>query len=488
MSTRDKVAVRPVAMKLAALVWVGFSCYWSSFAAGPLSTGFASSLVSSWEIMLAVQVAQLLGTAVGCALFGFAQLRAGVNLGGTRPAIACCAATLGCLAVAWLFARPVLDPVAATALFFVVGVAMSLPLLNWCEYLLELYRAMGRGTCIALLASAQLVPVVASLAVSMLHAIVPWVALAALPCGLALSALCQWTLSRTHRLDGATPATKGLDREPYRLTPYAVSLLLCLGIVWGIGACVGSSIQSANEPVIQLAAVPFIFLFALPSVAAMVFYLGKRGVRFGGFARVLVVVVGIVLVFIPVLHGSASTVYQALSEVVFIFVEMAMLLFSIEICHERGLGLCGVMPSNYALFVGGASAGAIGCMALIELVEGQTAWELIAAFSTVAVLTVVPFLPSRASDAVTFTFDSLPENEGPEARIARQREMLVSRCGLTEREVAVLDLIVRGMTRQQMADELHLSSWTIKDRVASIYEKTGAHSYSELVALLDGRE
>jgi len=47
---------------------------------------------------------------------------------------------------------------------------------------------------------------------------------------------------------------------------------------------------------------------------------------------------------------------------------------------------------------------------------------------------------------------------------------------LTVREIKVLQLIVEGLTNNEIADKLGLSAHTIKAHVSSIFEKMGAHS------------
>ena len=55
--------------------------------------------------------------------------------------------------------------------------------------------------------------------------------------------------------------------------------------------------------------------------------------------------------------------------------------------------------------------------------------------------------------------------------------------GLSAREGEVLVLLVKGLTRQGICNELHLSEGTVKTHLAHIYEKLGIHSQAELLEI-----
>ena len=58
--------------------------------------------------------------------------------------------------------------------------------------------------------------------------------------------------------------------------------------------------------------------------------------------------------------------------------------------------------------------------------------------------------------------------------------------GLTDREGDVLVLLVKGVTRQNMCDSLHLSEGTVKTHLTHIHHKLGIHSHSELIDIVYG--
>jgi DNA-binding NarL/FixJ family response regulator len=69
----------------------------------------------------------------------------------------------------------------------------------------------------------------------------------------------------------------------------------------------------------------------------------------------------------------------------------------------------------------------------------------------------------------------------PEVLRARTRDAVCRATGLTDREVAVLELIAAGLTNEQIAAELFLSINTVKTYVRTAYRRMGVDSRSRAV-------
>ena len=74
------------------------------------------------------------------------------------------------------------------------------------------------------------------------------------------------------------------------------------------------------------------------------------------------------------------------------------------------------------------------------------------------------------------------------AHPSRNAPLVLSSLGLTPRESQVALLVLRGASTKAIGAELHLSAYTVKDHLKSIFDKTGVRSRRDLVAqVLTGR-
>ena len=62
----------------------------------------------------------------------------------------------------------------------------------------------------------------------------------------------------------------------------------------------------------------------------------------------------------------------------------------------------------------------------------------------------------------------------------------LSAYSLTPREMCVADLLLRGLSNKEIAARCHISEFTVKDHLKHIYQKTGAHQRTALLARLLG--
>jgi DNA-binding NarL/FixJ family response regulator len=83
------------------------------------------------------------------------------------------------------------------------------------------------------------------------------------------------------------------------------------------------------------------------------------------------------------------------------------------------------------------------------------------------------------SPAVTpAVFDALRRAPGPANDEAEE-----GLGALTAREREVLNLLARGMSNREIAEQLVITNKTVKNHLSRIYEKIGAHSRAEAIAL-----
>ena len=68
------------------------------------------------------------------------------------------------------------------------------------------------------------------------------------------------------------------------------------------------------------------------------------------------------------------------------------------------------------------------------------------------------------------------------AKASEVAPLIVEAYALTPREVEVTRALARGLTTIEIAQDLHLSRYTVQDHLKSVYEKAGVSSRGELVA------
>lgn len=470
------------------LLWLGFGLFVVTYGGGPL--GFVSGPIGhafSWDSILLVQTSFMLGTALGCLMMKLSARQGDPRRRQVAGALAYVATALLCWA-----AQPVLAAVdvptgtaVRSVLSLLAGAIYAQPLLFWVGRFLDLSSACDRrGFIAAFVPCYALSPIVMG-AVSVFDG-VPYVYSVLMAVCSVLSVFIQVVFFHPSAQQ-PVPRADG-DARGYRLTVHSVSVLVCLGFSWGV-AQAGSLLLFGGGWSVETVISMFVTFGLLIAIAvAMQAGHAQGGVRFGMFIRLSIVACGAVLVALPLLFESVPSLFYPLCSAVMMVGEISVIVFSIDVCCEEGEPLADVFAANYATFIGAVCvSGAIFWLAQ-TLIGGEAAWWIVVIASMWAVLVVIPFLPSRSSGALVFTLGTLPENEGYEANIALQRERMAKRYRLSAGESEVLDHLLRGLNREQIAAEMCLSPWTIKSRIGAIYKKCDIHSYKELMQLASNDE
>lgn len=466
----------------ALMLCLGLGCLLATYSGAP----WGSTFTPRWQEALLLQTTFQTGIAVGCLALGTLVHRKYVALDPLLNAISYAAIASLCLIAENALASPSLNlPSTAPAaiLSSVFGLATALPLLFWYEQLLEIRRIQGRKRCIALIALAEFVSIGIFVLLTLLFPGGSAASIIAMLALVIIAAAAQIAFRLTTPPASHKNPTFVQPAENYRLTPYSSSMIVCLGVSWGFTCSMflfiakSSSMQMPPFATLAVAAAALLVTIVLARVFG--------GRQFGMLIRFSIGISGIVLAAFPLFSLFAPAAFYPCAQFLLALIDVSIIFFSIDICVEKGLNISAVMPKNYALFLFTSCAAVLIFYLLQILTNGQGSFELIAVVGAATVSAVIMFLPSRESSAATFALNTLPEDTSFETTLAQRRAKIVVQYELLEREAETLELLLRGMTRQQIADELHLSPWTIKDRVSAIYEKTGVHSYKELTRLLE---
>jgi DNA-binding CsgD family transcriptional regulator len=70
------------------------------------------------------------------------------------------------------------------------------------------------------------------------------------------------------------------------------------------------------------------------------------------------------------------------------------------------------------------------------------------------------------------------------ARPAEMAPLMVDAYGFTDSERRVTELVAQGLSTRQIADQLHVSAYTVQDHLKSIFAKSGTGSRGNLIARL----
>ena len=137
----------------------------------------------------------------------------------------------------------------------------------------------------------------------------------------------------------------------------------------------------------------------------------------------------------------------------------------------------------FAPIIVGAAVGA-GVTALFGRASGDALF--LASIACLALFSLCAAFLLRGLRSYAELLAAIPVIELPgDGASTRDIATIAERFGLTRRETEVLELVFRGLTVQQMADELVVSKSTVKFHVTNILRKTGSENRHQMIERLD---
>ena len=399
-----------------------------------------------------------------------------------RASVVCCA--FGVASFALRLAGPLYGQLAALLLATgLQGVALGAFMRAWLPMLSDVFSAEGRATCVLTFAGSFLLTIPPSILLGLADLSLSNGLLIMLP---VVAGACLF-VARLLVPTGSLRA--GADSDPFRVSGGVGTLLLTQGVTWGLGPSLAVSLGfgSGFGREVSWVAISLCYAALLCLGAAALRHFPSVGTaRFGLILRWVVSFTGIGWAFVPVACVAFPRAASVMVVMVFLTQIVMVILLIVESSAESGFELRVVALHYVPLFMGAACAGALLSGPLLQQASAGMGQSAMSTIATVLVFCSVPQLPGRASSASTLSFGEDVESDSESASVEDRAAGVAVACGLTSREREVLACILRGEGREEIADVLSISVWTVKNHVRSIYAKTGSHSVGELLALAYG--
>lgn len=478
--------MRPEKRDLWPLV-IGYGLYLCIFLIGPLGTATLSRFGSGSTATLFSRALMIIGTILMLLVW-----KAGGKDDFMHDDKSLCLSYGGLLvSYAILYVGLVfgLGDISVYAFSLVFGLSSASLKLTYYEGFFKVLRKYGRSWCVIVVAGCFFVAVLPMPFEGLMSssAITPVLLSVA---AAAISAFCSWMLASGDKKDAMLssdcqirPALPSTDYVP---PLHMRVIMLSFGFVWAVCFSLpphlgfsGTFAERSGITVflagILVCGVLLVLFWRVPSLEA---------VPFGLIHRTTMAVVGALFAFMPFVAEywffGAIFVYSAL----YVLINILMIVLIMEICSERNLTVCAVTASNYSAFIVGACVSLALFAVLEQQMDIRHVCELLTAIGVSSMLFAIPLLPARASRASDLTRVRLPEEVTQEELRADRIAALKKAVELSVREEEVFDLLLEGLNREQIAQELSISAWTAKNHAASIYKKLGIHSREELKGLI----
>ncbi len=199
------------------------------------------------------------------------------------------------------------------------------------------------------------------------------------------------------------------------------------------------------------------------------------------------------IAFIGADASYASATLVEASSVLMTFFTYALLA---NICYRHGVSSLWLFGFAIAVHAVMKHLGGIVYLILPDLSETMDSalnLTLMAVAALIATGVVILLWMSERSFNSNWAIERIDLREG--ARVETERERLLGSChdiaaryDLTERERTILEMVIAGMSYQEISQSLLLSPNTIKTHKRHMYNKLGVHSRTEVIELVRGQD
>lgn len=466
------------------LLVIGYGLYLCIFLIGPLGTATLSRFGSGATATLFSRTLMVVGT-----IFMLFVWKAGGKDDFMHDRKSLCLSYGGLLvSYAILYAGFIfgLGDISVYVFSLVFGLSSAGLKLAYYEGFFKVLTTHGRSWCVIVVAGCFFVAVLPMPFEGLMSssAITP-VLLSVAAAG--VSAACSWILASRDKTAAVPDTGRRVPPSTEYVSPLHMRVvMLSFGLVWAICFSLPPHLGFSGTFAEQSGITVFLAGILVCGVILVLFWCAPalEVVPFGIIHRMTMAVVGAAFAFMPLVAEYWPFVAVFVYSALYVLINILMIVLIMEVCSERNLTVCTVTASNYGMFIAGACI-ALGLSAVLEQqMDILHVCAFLTAVGVSAMLFVIPILPTRSSRASDLTQVRLPEEVSQEELRADRIAALKKEVGLSAREEEVFDLLLEGFSREEVAQELSISAWTVKNHATSIYKKLGIHSREELQALV----
>lgn len=303
---------------------------------------------------------------------------------------------------------------------------------------------------------------------------------------IVLALLPAVSVALARRADARPVPAGRAPRMFHEVNPTAIPWKILFGVAvysFAIGAVKGVPVQSDPVPFVALTVVHHGVEIVL--AAAMLWWVLVRGrlINFSGLWRAVLLFTAAALFFLPV-AGPAAVPWLLLGAgIAQTLVVMLLWAMLADVAHHSTASPLVIFASGWLAYSLPLALGETAGVLLGQLESPAIAVAMLAYVVTVTVVLALNdsafsqrriFADLDVAAPVPAVFESLDAG----------CERLGAECGLTVREVEVLQMLVKGRSKSYIAETLFISENTVRSHSKHIYQKLGVHSKQEVLDLL----
>lgn len=373
---------------------------------------------------------------------------------------------------------PLLPASPSASIFYAVaaalaGAGVAWLYLQWAPF----FASLGAKDVIACVFIAMAVGSALKVPLDMLPAPAAAIVLALLP---------TVSVALARRADAHPVPAGRAPRMFHEVNPTAIPWKILFGVAvysFAIGAVKGVPVQSDPVPFVALTVVHHGVEIVL--AAAMLWWVLVRGrlINFSGLWRAVLLFTAAALFFLPV-AGPAAVPWLLLGAgIAQTLVVMLLWAMLADVAHHSTASPLVIFASGWLAYSLPLALGETAGVLLGQLESPAIAVTVLAYVVTVTVVLALNdsafaqrriFADLDVAAPVPAVFESLDAG----------CERLGAECGLTVREVEVLQMLVKGRSKSYIAETPFVSENTVRSHSKHIYQKLGVHSKQEVLDLL----